>query len=327
MQRIITLIVIAISPTLASAEPLPVQTIAFDAPSVGRTMKYNIILPADYDNSERRYPVLYLLHGLTSHYQLWAMMNVPENAAHYDLIVVMPDAGNSWYVNWAESAPDQKNDWEDYMVNDLLVHIDTTYRTIATREGRAIGGLSMGGYGAFVLGLRNPDTFCSIGSHSGALGYARDYRRRLEQGLPGPRSLEDAPSTRPMRIIGIDGFSSAAERYPNGRPFTTVEECDAHDPFTLVLDLPAEDRPHIHLDCGTDDSLIAVNREFARLCMENNIPFSYAESPGPHLPTYWSREVAHSMAVQYNVIRRSLAESAAEPAQVADKPPKEEDLS
>ena len=318
MKIIAATLSLFIATTVAFAEPLPVQTVAFDAPSVGRTMKYNIILPDDYAQTDRNYPVLYLLHGLTSHYKLWAMMNVPEYATHYDLIVVMPDAGNSWYVNWAESSPDQKNNWEDYMVRDLIEHVDGTYRTIAAREGRAIGGLSMGGYGALTLGLRNPDLFCSISSHSGALGYARDYGRRLEDGLPGPRPVDREPSDRPMRVIDIEGFSSPAERYPKGRPFTTVAECDAHDPFKLVLEVPAESLPHIHVDCGTEDNLISVNRDFARLCMENNIPFSYAESPGQHLPPYWSREVAHSMAVQYNVIRRNLAESADEPAQVAD---------
>lgn len=318
MKLLTAMLSLIIATTLAVAEPLPVQTAAFDAPAVGRAMKYNVILPADYEQTDRNYPVLYLLHGLTSHYQLWAMMNVPLYAAQYDLIVVMPDAGNSWYVNWAESVPDQKNNWEDYMIRDLIEHVDATYRTIATREGRAIGGLSMGGYGAFTLGLRNPDLFCSISSHSGALGFARDYRRRLEDGLPGPRPVSREPSDRPMRIIGIDGFSSPAERYPKGRPFTSVEQCDAHDPFKLVLEVPAEKLPDIHLDCGTEDNLISVNRDFARFCMENNIPFSYAESPGQHLPAYWTREVAHSMAIQYNVIRRNLSEFADEPAQVAD---------
>ena len=62
----------------ATAEPLPVSTVEFDAPAVGRTMKYNIIVPAGYEDSDQRYPVLYLLHGLTSNYTDWARMQVPE---------------------------------------------------------------------------------------------------------------------------------------------------------------------------------------------------------------------------------------------------------
>ena len=91
-------------------------------------------------------------------------MGVPEYARAYDLIVVMPDAGNSWYVNWAKSEDGQKNRWEDCLIKDLIGHVDATYRTVARREGRAINGLSMGGYGGLMLGLRHPDLFCSIGS-------------------------------------------------------------------------------------------------------------------------------------------------------------------
>ena len=117
-----------------AAEALAVRSIEHQADSVGRKMKYNVILPADYDPSNDRYPVLYLLHGLTSNYTAWAFMNVPKVAANYKLIIVMPDVGNSWYVNWAESDRGQKNAWEDYVVKDLIGHVDGAYRTIAKRE-------------------------------------------------------------------------------------------------------------------------------------------------------------------------------------------------
>src|SRR5262245_58751543 len=100
-------------PGAAAAQPLPVKTVEFDSPSVGRKMKYNIVLPARYEQSTERYPVLYLLHGLTSNYTAWGRMGVPEYARAFDLIVVMADAGNSWYVNWARSEGGQKNNWED----------------------------------------------------------------------------------------------------------------------------------------------------------------------------------------------------------------------
>ena len=66
------------------AQPLPVSTIEFAAETVGRDMKYNVVLPAGYDASQRRYPVLYLLHGLTSNYTAWARMGVPGYARQYD---------------------------------------------------------------------------------------------------------------------------------------------------------------------------------------------------------------------------------------------------
>src|SRR5436190_11159516 len=109
-----------LAPALAVAQALPVKTVEYRSESVGRTLKYNVVLPAKYEQTADRYPVLYLLHGYSSNYTAWARLGVPEAARPYDLIVVMPDAGNSWYVNWATSEADQKNHWEDAIVKDLV---------------------------------------------------------------------------------------------------------------------------------------------------------------------------------------------------------------
>ena len=201
----------------ASAAERNVATVEFFSECVGRKLKYNVALPANYDSSDRRYPVLYLLHGFSGNYTQWARFGAPSAAKTHELIVVMPDGGNSWYIRWAGSEAGQKNDWEGAIVKDLVAHVDSTYRTIAAREGRAIGGLSMGGYGAVVLGLRHPDLFCSIGSYSGALNYARNSAERLARG----ESLRpsEPPATQDNPQIGSPGFNSQAERTPAGDPF------------------------------------------------------------------------------------------------------------
>ena len=158
-----------------------VETIVFDAPSVGRSMRFSLVLPKDYGQSEKRYPVLYLLHGYGGYHEGWIQDGAAEYAAAYDLIVVVPDAGNSWYVNWAVSENGEKNNWEDYIVKDVVGYVDSHYLTISRRKGRAIGGLSMGGYGAMVVGLRNPEMFCSVASHSGALSYGGGLRENLRR--------------------------------------------------------------------------------------------------------------------------------------------------
>ncbi len=308
----------AIGTFARSAEPsASVTTVSFDSPSVGRKMAYNITLPAGYDtSSETRYPVVYLLHGFTSNYSAWAQLGAGRAAKGLDLIVVMPDAGNSWYVNWAESDEGQKNAWEDAIIKDLIGHVDSTYRTIAKREGRAINGLSMGGYGGLTLGLRHPELFCSIGSHSGAIGFARAVGDRLRKGETVQSPPPAANSDKPNAQIQIEGFQSRAERSPKGKIFLKAEDADAADPFKLVLAIPKEKLPHIYVDCGTEDRLIASSREFAKLLIENNIPFTYSESPGGHVPAYWSREIGTSVALQYLIIKRSLA------AQAESKDPK-----
>ncbi len=286
-----------------ASEPLPVLTVAHRAETVGREMKFNVCLPADYPTSTERYPVIYLLHGLTSNYTAWAKMNVPQVAAQYKLIVVMPDVGNTWYVNWADTG-DRPNRWEDYIIRELIPHVDATYRTIARREARAINGLSMGGYGALMLGLRHPDLFCSIGSHSGALAFAQNSAESLAKGEQ-PEYLRREWSNDVNPLIKIAGYSTPAERTPKGKIFATAAECAAHDPFKLVLEVPRAQLPHIYVDCGTDDRLIDSNQRFIRLLLENNIPFTYAQAGGGHVPPYWSREIAQSMAVQNLMLDRA----------------------
>lgn len=293
-------------PAVALAQPLPVKTVEFDSPAVGRKMKYNIVLPAKYEQTTDRYPVLYLLHGLTGNYTNWARLGVPEYVRAFDLIVVMPDAGNSWYVNWAKSEEGQKNNWEDCIVKDLIGHVDATYRTIAKREGRAINGLSMGGYGALTLGLKNPDLFCSVGSQSGAVAYAKSAAERFKAGKEAPKGGKGGSTTVDPKI-GIEGFSSQAQRSPKGVIFTSAEEAAAYDPFQLVLKLPKEKLPHLCVDCGTEDFLIKSNEEFVKLLMDNKIPCTYSQSAGGHNAAYWTREVGLAMAVQYGIMQRNLA--------------------
>ena len=296
----------------AATRAVELKTAEFSSPAVGRTLKYNVLLPGDYAATTTRYPVLYLLHGLTQNYTAWGRNNgAPIYAAHYpDLIIVMPDGGNSWYVNWAAGENGQNN-WADYIVKDLIGHVDSTYRTIARREGRALSGLSMGGYGSITLGLRHPELFASIGSTSGALEYARQAGNRL-RGLaprqtPRPRSAEEEERRRqPNPLIGIPGFSSQVERTLPGEPFARPEDADAFDPFVLIQQVAKERLPHIYLDCGTEDRLISGARELAGILMEKDIPFDYMQMAGEHNAAYWTRSIGRLIAVQYEVMQRAL---------------------
>jgi putative tributyrin esterase len=284
--------------------PPAYKTVEFDSPSVGRKMKYNIVLPTQYEESSERYPVLYLLHGYSSNYTAWVRMGVPAYAKNFKLIVVMPDAGNSWYVNWAKSEEGQKNAWEDAIIKDLIGHIDSTYRTVATRSGRAINGLSMGGYGGLMLGLRHPDLFCSVGSQSGALAFAKQYGERIKENKPmPPRQLKNEPN----KQIGIEGFMSQVERSPKGALFVTPEDAGAYDPFQIVLKIPADQMPHICIDCGTEDRLLGASQDFMKLMMEHKIPFTYSQSKGEHKAAYWTREVGEAMAIQMVILQRNMA--------------------
>lgn len=302
--RVLAMIFIAFAPPALAQAPPEVKTVSFESSSVGRTLKYNIVLPKGYEASaDKRYPVLYLLHGYTSNYTDWARLGAAKAAQDYDLIVVMADGGNSWYVNWAKSEGGAKDAWEDCIIKDLIGHVDANYRTVAERKGRAINGLSMGGYGAMTLGLRHPETFASVGSHSGAIGFARSVAKAMRDKKERPkRELSDAGNP----AIGLPDFDSQKERTPQGEMFASPEEAEAHDPFTLIEKVPADKLPHLYIDCGTADFLYNDNREFVRILLDKKIPFTWAETPGGHEPSYWAREIYHSMAAQYLILRRGL---------------------
>lgn len=300
------------------AAPIPpgLQTVEIFSPAVDRRMKFDMVLPEDYFQSDERYPVLYLLHGFMQNYTVWGR-NLA--AAFYarnlnDLILVLPDAGNSWFINYASSESGQKNNWEDHVIEDVIGYVDANYRTEAHREGRAIAGLSMGGFGAFSMGLRHPDMFVSIGSTSGALSHARTAAAAIRAGInrgPGPRDEQRQAQIAEADafisgIIDIPGFSTQEERTPKGIDFETAEQAEAYDPFAIIYNVPRSQMPHIYMDAGTEDGLVEEARELAQLLMLNNVPFDYMQTRGRHNSEYWRRSIGHMMTIQHEVMQRAL---------------------
>jgi enterochelin esterase-like enzyme len=135
-------------------------------------MPYFIYLPPGYDEEGRRYPVLYMLHGNSGHYEEWAAYGLIDRADRMittreilPMIIVLPQGDFSYWVNLVPDGPA----YGDYLWGDLVRHIDATYRVLPDREHRAVGGLSMGGTGALVQAFRNPDIFGVVGAHSPSL--------------------------------------------------------------------------------------------------------------------------------------------------------------
>ncbi len=297
--------------------PEGLQTVEFFSAAVDRQMKYDIVLPVDYADSGKSYPVIYLLHGYMQNYTVWGR-NL--GAAFYartigDLIIVMPDGGNTWFVNFAESENGARNNWEDHIMEDVIPHVDANFRTLAQREGRAIAGLSMGGYGAFMLGLRHPELFVSMASTSGVLAFARDRSEAIAAGQLRVARPERSPQQQAeidradefiAAIIAIDGFSTQAERTPLGTDFLTLEQAQSYDPFQIIYSVPKSQLPHIYIDSGTEDSLVTVAREFMQLLLLNDVPFDFMQSRGRHNAEYWRRSVGHFMNIQNEVMQRAL---------------------
>jgi S-formylglutathione hydrolase FrmB len=143
------------------------RTPALDGPT-----RVRVLLPAGYAaHPARRYPVLYLLHGANADYRAWTRYGAAEAiTARSPLIVVMPDAGPpAPYTDWYRDGAAVRPRWETYHVGGLVPWVDARFRTVAARRGRAIAGLSMGGFGALSYAARHPRTFVAAASFSGAL--------------------------------------------------------------------------------------------------------------------------------------------------------------
>lgn len=251
-----------------------VEDRTLESAALARAITYRVLLPAGYHGSAQRYPVLYLLHGLTGTYSDWERRTqLTDLLDAYRLIVVMPEGQNSWYGDAVGKASDK---FESYILDDLVADVEKHYRAIGTRHGRAIAGLSMGGYGAMKFALKRPGAFLVAGSFSGAFSLVR-------AGAPATPPAPPANETPFSRTVRE---SVTAAYGPPGS-----EARAANDLFALVEKAEVSRLPYLYLDCGTEDGLLQVNREFTALLHQRKVPYEYHELPGAHTWDYWDRQV------------------------------------
>ena len=270
-------LVLALASALAHAQAArpaaSVETVRFESKLVGRELPYKVVLPPGYRDAgaaRTRYPVLYLLHGLTGHHTDWlSRTRLADYAAEYRMIVVTPEGNDGWYTDSASVPSDR---YESYFVRELMPDVERRFRTIEAREGRAVAGLSMGGYGALKFGLKYPERFALAASMSGAVS---------------------AASFRTGADIRSDFIRrSLVQTFGEG----DTEMKRANDLFRLVRDLEparAAALPFLYLDCGTEDPLrlLAPNRALADLFVERRVAHEYRQLPGKHDWAYWGQQV------------------------------------
>lgn len=273
-----------------TALPSTVENYKLNSKLMAREMPYRVVVPINYGAKQtdknatakpKSYPVIYLLHGLTGHFDNWTNQSkLAEYAAKYDYIIVTPEGDNGWYTD-SGSVPNDK--YESYIVQELMPEIEKNFRTIPDKNHRAIAGLSMGGYGSLKFGLKYPDKFVLVGSFSGALQAASLTEKMLGNGW---KSLTDS-------IVGVYGADDSATR-------------KANDVFKLVREMPADNLknlPFMYISCGTEDGLIGTNREFTALIAEKKIPHEFRELPGIHDWKFWDVQVQEFLRTSEKFIK------------------------
>jgi len=239
---------------------------------LGLTCSAHVLLPQETTlqiglaGGKRRakYPVLYLLHGLSDDHTIWMRRtSIERYAAARNIAVVMPAVARSFYQDMA-SGPKY---WT-FLSEELPALCQQYFPISDAREDTFAAGLSMGGYGALRLGLARPDKFAAVASLSGALDLARRLR---EAGKPFARIDR-------QEWMGIFGPELKAPSQAN--LWLLASQVAA-----------AEQRPALYLSCGTEDELLADTRTFRQHLDAVGYPLTYHEGPGAHEWGYWDAQI------------------------------------
>ena len=235
-------------------------TLNYFSRSLSKASSLNIVFPDD-PNISRPWSTFYLLHGLSDDHTIWMRRtSIERYVAGLPLVVVMPDGGRGFYTNAKEGPA-----YEDDLIKDIVGLVDRSFPVKAERSGRAIGGLSMGGYGAIKNALKHHELFVSANSHSGAVGFLRDAEL-----------IKKDAEFRP--IFGDSGKGGD------------------EDPFALVEKKDHGVLPAMRIDCGTEDFLLQQNRDFHKHLESLKIAHEYEEFPGSHEWSYWDKHVQEAIA-------------------------------
>lgn len=238
------------------------------------SVRYCVYLPASYSAANaqtRKYPVLYLFHGLGGNEQSMALdgewnslQELRRQNAVGDFLVVAPDGWDTFYIN----ARDGKTPYNDFFVKEFVPFIEHTYRVRAERAAHGITGFSMGGYGALRMAFAHPEMFGSVSSHSGAL------ERAPPQGISAVASSGNLGAALLGKVFGD----------PIDRAFW-----DLNSPFVLARkNTAALQKMKIYFDCGTEDSygFYRGATELHETLDALKIPHEFHLYPGRHSVSY-----------------------------------------
>ncbi|HPE58380.1 MAG TPA: alpha/beta hydrolase-fold protein [Bacteroidales bacterium] len=225
--------------------------------------EYSVYLPKSYStNPEKKYPVLYLLHGGGGSHTDWPKLANLEGVANQvidaneacEMIIVCPEAGKT-FMNYFNN-PDWR--YEDYFFEEMIPYIESTYRVIGDKEHRAIAGLSMGGQGTVVYASHHPELFCAAYAMSGYL-----YSMNL------PFIDPNDPVMQKVQKLVED---NNCIKYLNNASADKVEQMKTLSWF---------------IDCGDDDFTFDLNMEFIAAMREKQIPYQLRVRDGGHTWEYW----------------------------------------
>lgn len=266
-----------------AASPLvtaDIRDLTFTSDALGRAMPYSIYLPPGYEASAQRYPVLYMLHGMSGTKDEWAQYGLFATAdrmirAHEirPLIIVLPQGDTGYWVDHA--LPTDKTAWGRYMAKDVVASVDSQFRTMSVAAHRAIGGVSMGAHGAMQLAMNFPNTFSVVGAHSLVL-------RRYDTAPAYFGSLADWAKRDPMQLV-----------------YSTAQAMKGLD---------------LWIDIGTSDPWAKLAEQFNGELASLKIDHQWHEWSGDHSASYWETHLEDYMRFYDSALRTHQSPAPSDPA-------------
>lgn len=242
---------------------------------LGKEINYSVYLPPGYDESQRSYPVIYLLHGYGGDENVWLeyglidrfMDSAIEKRTIPPSIVIMPDGGQNFYIN------DSKGNarFEDMFFQEFIPTVEKAYRIKKDRELRAVVGNSMGGYGAFLYGIKHPDIFgTSVPLSAAIISFDHPMTKNpMWKGLA-------------KNLYGMDVDSENPD----------TSHWDANNPLKLITEVPKDKlNTRFYFDIGDDDFLYAGNAKAFITLRDMNIDHEFRINDGGHDWTFWRSSI------------------------------------
>ncbi|NOU47819.1 MAG: hypothetical protein HOO86_12260 [Bacteroidales bacterium] len=266
-------------------EPIPFVRLLkdrqFKSNILKRDIDYAVLLPAEYENSNDSFPVVYLLHGFGDNETAWItggliQYYVDQNAAStVPMIYVMPVGFNSYYVNKYNG----QYPYMDMFVNELVPLVDSLFRTKTDPNQRAVMGYSMGGYGAMIMPVKNPDVFKT------GVALSMSFRTN-EQYLDEPQSVFDYQWGPIFGGYGMSGEARFTDYFKQYSPFQFLQNTDDQSMTGLNL----------FFDCGDDEeSLSETNNLLHSMLRDRSIKHEYRMRSGYHSWDYWKKSLPEAL--------------------------------
>lgn len=247
---------------------------------LGHEVNYAIYLPPDYQTSNRFYPVVYLLHGYTDNETGWIQFGEVNLAADHaiasreipPMIIVMPDAKATWYLNNADGS----EKFEDMFIQEFIPYMDKMYRTRPQKEYRGISGLSMGGFGSLIYSLKHPDMFAACAAFSAAIWTEEEVRSMSSENRGGLFK----------NLFGLTEDKTLLTQ---------------HYRENSVLDLAGSlkkeqiEKVRFYIDCGDDDFLYKGNSALHVLLRNRQVKHEFRIRDGGHTWAYWRSGIVEGL--------------------------------